>query len=334
VTTYVRALSFVAIAACVALSGCASKSPSAPSKTSAATRSGVYYKDDGPPTALPSDLDRIADATPSDEPLHRFANRPYNVFGVNYTPMTMLAPLKQRGIASWYGKKFHGQKTAIGETYDMFAMSAAHPTAPLPSYARVTSVRSGKSAIVRINDRGPFHVGRIVDLSYAAAHRIGVAQAGSGEVEFELLLPPRFAASPIETVSRAEAVVRAEAAARVAPAPANAPSANAATSANVDSSGGGDKGSVSAESRVAPLNQANQQFFVQLGAFGNFGNAQAFQGRVSDELGTVPIVRQAGGLFRVQLGPFASLTDAQNARQTAQLRLGASLPIVTEMQKQ
>lgn len=161
------------------VAACASPSQRAP----ATSRPGVYYKDDGPPAAVPGDLDRIADAEPRDEPLHRFANRPYNVFGVNYTPMTVHAPLKQRGIASWYGRKFHGQKTAIGETYDMFAMSAAHPTAPLPSYARVASVRSGKSVVVRVNDRGPFHAGRVVDLSYAAAHRIGLAQAGSGDVE-------------------------------------------------------------------------------------------------------------------------------------------------------
>ena len=96
--------------------------------------------------------------------------------------MTVLAPLKQRGIASWYGKKFHGQKTAIGETYDMFAMTAAHPTAPLPCFARVTHARSGRSVIVRINDRGPFHPGRVIDLSQAAAEKLGAKGLGIKQV--------------------------------------------------------------------------------------------------------------------------------------------------------
>ena len=102
-----------------------------------------------------------------------------------------MRPYKERGIASWYGRKFHNQKTSTGETYDMYAMTAAHPTLPLPSYARVTNVANGKSVVVRVNDRGPFHPGRIIDLSYAAAYRIGIAQKGSGEVEVESILPAR-----------------------------------------------------------------------------------------------------------------------------------------------
>jgi rare lipoprotein A len=294
----------------IVLVGCASK-PQPAKPGSSAARPGVYYQDDGPPTALPADLDRIADAQPRDEPLHRFANRPYNVFGVNYTPLTLHAPLAQRGIASWYGRKFHGQKTAIGETYDMFAMSAAHTTAPLPSYARVTNVRNGKSVIVRVNDRGPFHAGRIVDLSYAAAHRIGVAQAGSGEVEFELLLPPHF--QSVATKPR---------------------DASHATPTDVAlSSASGDSLAVAAPIPDALNTRASQQFFVQLGAFGNFANAQAFQGRMNNELGAQAIVRQVAGLFRVQLGPFVSMNDAQVARQSAQTRLGGSLPIVTDSTK-
>ena len=92
-------------------------------------------------------------------------------------------------MASWYGRKFHGQKTATGEVYDMYAMTAAHPTLPLPSYVRVTNVATGASVVVRVNDRGPFLHGRVIDLSYAAAHRIGVAQRGSGEVEVVAVLP-------------------------------------------------------------------------------------------------------------------------------------------------
>src|SRR5207249_11471035 len=107
-----------------------------------------YYLDDGPGLNPPADLDSIPDAVPRLEPLHRAANRPYAVLGREYIPATTLKPYQERGVASWYGRKFHGQKTSIGETYDMYAMTAAHPTLPLPSYARVTNVMSGKSVIV------------------------------------------------------------------------------------------------------------------------------------------------------------------------------------------
>ena len=152
--------------------------------------SSRYYKDDGPGVA-PANLDAIPDAVPRMEPLHRFANRPYTVLGRDYVPATTLRPYRERGIASWYGRKFHGEKTSTGETYDMYAMTAAHPTLPLPSYAKVTNVATGKSVVVRVNDRGPFLHGRVIDLSYAAAERIGIAQKGSGEVEVEALLPAR-----------------------------------------------------------------------------------------------------------------------------------------------
>ena len=156
---------------------------------SSAPKKGGYYKDDGPEASPPKNLDRVADAKPRAEPLNRAANRPYEVFGKKYVPLAKVQPYHQRGVASWYGKKFHGQKTASGETYDMYAMTAAHPILPIPSYARVTSVRSGKQVIVRINDRGPFHSARVIDLSYAAAYRLGLIGVGSGEVEIEAIVP-------------------------------------------------------------------------------------------------------------------------------------------------
>jgi rare lipoprotein A len=156
---------------------------------SSAPKKGGYYKDDGPGANPPSNLSSLPDASPKSEPLHRFANRPYEVFGKKYVPLTKVQPYKQRGLASWYGKRFHGQKTASGEPYDMYAMTAAHPTLPIPSYARVTNLRNGKQVIVRINDRGPFHSGRIIDLSYAAANRLGLIGSGSGEVEIDAIVP-------------------------------------------------------------------------------------------------------------------------------------------------
>ena len=173
----------------------------------AAPKKPSYYADDGPPDSIPANLDQIPEATPRDEPFHKYANKPYTVFGRTYVPVVNKEPSKERGIASWYGKKFQGQKTASGEPYDMFAMTAAHPTLPIPSYARVTNVKNGKSVIVRINDRGPFHSGRIIDLSYAAASRIGIAAAGSGMVEVERVFattapsapPVNIAATEVET---------------------------------------------------------------------------------------------------------------------------------------
>ena len=166
---------------------------------------GGYYKDDGPGDNPPANIDAIPDAVPRLEPLSRFSNRPYTVFGVEYVPATTLRPYKERGIASWYGRKFHSQKTSNGEVYDMYGMTAAHPTLPLPSYARVTNVATGKSVVVRVNDRGPFHPGRVIDLSYAAAYRIGIAQKGSGPVEVESILPsdapPQVAVTPLPPIA-------------------------------------------------------------------------------------------------------------------------------------
>lgn len=150
---------------------------------------GGYYKDDGPHDSPPANLAEVPDAVPRGELLHRYANRPYTVFGRDYVPFARLQPFRQRGVASWYGKRFHGQRTASGETYDMYAMTAAHPTLPIPSYVRVTHVGSGRSVVVRVNDRGPFHPARIIDLSYAAAFKLGYVQAGSAEVEVESIIP-------------------------------------------------------------------------------------------------------------------------------------------------
>lgn len=297
-------LSATTLAIAIALlAGCASKPPT--KAASASARPGAYYKDDGPAAATPSELDQIPDAQPRDEPLHRFANRPYNVFGVDYKPLISLTTLHQRGIASWYGRKFHGQKTAIGELYDMFAMTAAHPTAPLPSFARVTNPRSGKTVIVRINDRGPFHAGRIVDLSYAAAHRIGIAQGGSGEVALELLLPP-FAGLASTTAT----------AAVIAAPRRHEPPTPAITLEQTPLA-------------LTPPQSGQREYFVQLGAFGNFANAQVFQQHMGTELSVVPRIQPVGSMFRVRLGPYATREDAILARDRAQSMLSTQLSITT-----
>jgi len=168
--------------------------PAAPQATPPSTAAngrgrGGYYLDDGPGDNPPADLDSIPDAQPRLEPLHRAALRPYSALGNDYVPMTALAPYRARGVASWYGRRYHGKPTSTGEIYDMYGMTAAHPVLPLPSYVRVTSLKNGQSVVVRVNDRGPFRNDRLIDLSYAAAHRLGLVADGSGMVEVEAILP-------------------------------------------------------------------------------------------------------------------------------------------------
>lgn len=143
-------------------------------------------KQDIAPDRLPLPHEMI-DPTPIYEPPSRGGNKHYQVFGKHYQVLSTAKNFTEKGIASWYGKKFHGHLTSNGETYDMFAMSAAHKNLPLPTYVRVTNIENGKQAVVRVNDRGPFHSGRIIDLSYAAAYKLGVTQTGTANVKIEAL---------------------------------------------------------------------------------------------------------------------------------------------------
>ena len=198
----IRDSPLLAIAVLLAIAGCgtaakrespapvarapdAATAPSGP----AAPRRGGYYLNDGPGDSPPPNVEEIPDAVPKLEPLHRGTMRPYNVMGQNYTPMTQLAPYKARGTATWYGRRYHGKKTASGEIYDMYRMTAAHTTLPIPSFARVTNLATDKSVVVRINDRGPFHSNRLIDLSYTAAYKLGLLDGGNALVEVETVLP-------------------------------------------------------------------------------------------------------------------------------------------------
>jgi rare lipoprotein A len=293
--------------ALAALAGCGSAPPKEPAPAPApvaASRpapqpSTKYYKDDGPGDGAPANVDALPDAVPRLEPLHRFANRPYTVLGRDYAPATSLRPYRERGVASWYGRKFHGEKTSTGETYDMYAMTAAHPTLPLPSYARVTNVASGKSVIVRVNDRGPFLHGRVIDLSYAAAAKLGIAQKGSGEVEVEAILPAGapalLAAAPLPPVG-------------VAAIGASPP----------------------LEPVSVPVASAEGGFVVQLGAFANYANAQTFVAHLANQIapvGVEPGVRQVNGLFRVFVGPYPTRDDAKRMADRLRDALGVASTI-------
>ena len=158
-----------------------------PGWSAASPGGGAYYLDDGPGHHPMPPIETLVDAVPRAEPLHPRANRPYQVFGRDYVPLTERGEFREQGFASWYGRKFHGRPTSTGEPYDMYGMTAAHPTLPLPSYVRVTSLENGRSVVVRVNDRGPFLRGRVIDLSAAAAHRLGYLNAGSARVDVELI---------------------------------------------------------------------------------------------------------------------------------------------------
>lgn len=173
------------------LAGCSSV-PLTPSGTTSIpppTANPIPRPDrDGAPERPPEDLASVPDAVPRVEPiLPKGPNKPYVVLGQGYEPLAEDLPFKQRGVASWYGTKFHGKRTASGEVYSMYGMSAAHRTLPIPSYARIRNVANGKEVIVRVNDRGPFHSQRVLDLSYTAAAKLEILSRGSAEVEIERL---------------------------------------------------------------------------------------------------------------------------------------------------
>ena len=136
----------------------------------------------------PPDVSNVADAVPVDIPYSRGGNRStYEVWGKSYNVLPSHIGYKAEGIASWYGLKFHGHKTSNGEIYDIYKMSAAHKSLPIPSFAKVTNLDNGKSVVVRVNDRGPFHENRLIDLSYSAASRLNILKQGTGRVRVEAI---------------------------------------------------------------------------------------------------------------------------------------------------
>ena len=292
--------------------------PVDPAKPGQARR-GAYYQDDGPGENPPPNLEATPDAIPLDEPPLRSAtNRPYVVFGRTYVPTAGNGVFRQRGTGSWYGRKFHGQKTSSGEPYDMYAMTAAHPTLPLPSYVRVTNVANGRMVVVRVNDRGPFHSERIIDLSYTAALKLGYAAQGSALVEVE-----RVRAGDTGVLVAAAPAAPAPGAAR--PATAAAPGAASSTAADRNPA----PASVPAVPATAVLATSTQAdgVYLQLGAFGAQEGAEEFRIKTYQQLPwlneTIYIVAR-DRLHRVQLGPFADRAAAQTIadriRESLQLK--------------
>lgn len=282
--------------------------------TGCASRSGGYYQDDGPQAKVPANIASIPNAVPKIEQ-HKPANfRPYSVFGVSYSPIAENQSYRQKGIASWYGKKFHGQKTANGEIYDMYAMTAAHPTLPLPSYAKVTRPANGRSVIVRINDRGPFHTDRIIDLSYAAAAKLGLIGPGSGTVIVEAITNNDIRAGKYGNDEKTMVA-------------ATTTSVDNKTAAS-DTDKTGRQGQT--EDQVTNINQlvsnstgnnnnvansngngiSKNNIYLQFGAFASSTNAQALAERINRKSGENPEVKRQADLYKVRLGPYSNRNQA------------------------
>jgi rare lipoprotein A len=307
-----------------------------PSLPPAGSGRGGYYMDDGPGDVIPDGLDQVPDAEPRIEPYSRSGNKPYTVFGKRYVPMTDDRPFEQEGYGSWYGKKFQGQKTSSGELYDMYKMTAAHPTLPLPSYARVTNLANGKQVIVRINDRGPFHSSRIIDLSYTAALRLGYIGKGSAKLKVERLLPSdieqinaakerreqpagqvdALVATPQPASQSEPAIVSSELAAPIAP-------------QAMASSG---KGTIPDEPAQNNHAVPTGGFYLQFGAYAEMNNAQAVRVKLTQDLGSaLPSlsVASSNNLYKVVSGPFASREEAMAAALRAQ-QAGTGKPVVVQ----
>ncbi|MCL2022148.1 MAG: septal ring lytic transglycosylase RlpA family protein [Betaproteobacteria bacterium] len=308
-----------------------------PTPASQTTKGGGYYKDDGPGDEIPANLDAIPNAVPRVEPLHKGASRPYTVLGKSYVPQTKIQTFRQEGLASWYGKKFHGQKTSIGETYDMFAMTAAHTTLALPSYARVSNPKNGRSIVVRVNDRGPFHAGRVIDLSYTAAYKLGFIESGSGPVVVESIVPgtPLFAAlaaKPATVAAPSPSPAPAPTPIHI-PVPASAPASPEPDSQALDAlalSFSADD-SPDTETQTSVTSESASGFFLQLGAFSQPENAENLKERLLRELDWLsdPVFIQSdGNFYRLQTGPYASRETALEIAERIRATFGQSPTLV------
>ncbi len=242
-------------------------------------RRGGYYQHDGPGRMPLAEVMSVPNAVPKPEPLSAIGNQPYTVFDKTYYPMKSAAGYHARGIASWYGRQFRGKFTSDGERYNMYAMTAAHKTLPLPSYARVTDLSNGRSVIVRVNDRGPFLNNRLIDLSYAAAAKLGMLRTGTALVEVDGIVPGE---TPVQT-ARAKSAATAE--------------ESAGKSAISD----------------PPL------LFLQVGAFVSKRNAETLRRQLEQaDFKQVCVQRSRTASyapFRVRIGPLPSVTDSDRLAQ-------------------
>ena len=265
---------------------------------------------DGPPANPPPDLISRPDPEPRVEPIRSGGpNKPYEVLGQRYTPLAADAPVVETGLASWYGRKFHGRPTASGEIYDMYASSAAHRTMPIPSYALVRNPANGREVVVRVNDRGPFHSDRVIDLSYTAAPKLGVLR-GVAPVEVR-----RLTHEDIRSGRWRGESAWAQAEAR----PCTAPAESAAAASPVDPPPDELPRRRRDRRRGAPpARRPRRGFWVQLGAFRQRQGAHELREQLTRELAWLEpwlAIFDDRALYRLQAGPYATRSEAQGAAE-------------------
>jgi rare lipoprotein A len=307
-------------AAAILVVGCSSSPTPQPAPTKSAGISGPGdfsrpHKDGAPWWEV--DVSSIPDAIPT--PHHGpFKANPYTVLGKTYYPIGDGRNYRATGTASWYGTKFHGQPTANGEKYDLYGMSAAHKTLPLPSYVRVTNLDNGKNVVLRVNDRGPFYSDRIIDLSFAAAKKLGYAESGTARVKVEGIDPeqwwaergrpaPMVLAQPQKVSSKPAAAALAQPVERYTPPPAQHAGATVP---------------VELEAADRPTTTGNG-VYLQVGAFANPDAAQLLRDKLSS-MTAAPVVvssvvHQEQILHRVRLGPIDSTDEAAQLEQSVRL---------------
>ncbi len=279
VTTRYSAVRIALLACAVALGGCS------------------FSRDSGP--SRPMNFSHLPDAVPKHEERTRAGNPPtYVVLGKRYYVMKESSGYVERGTASWYGKKFHGRKTSNGEIYNMYAMTAAHKTLPIPTYLQVTNLDNGKQVVVRVNDRGPFHGNRIIDLSYAAASKLDFAQNGTGRVELRALEPGQSTTTTTLASSNT-----------TAPPNAAPPIQDAVSSPSRD------------------------QLYLQLGSFIDQTNAESLRVQLALNNVDQAVVQRTEvdrkNIYRVRIGPIASSEEADTlANRINELGMGVARIVI------
>jgi len=295
--------------------------------TTSTRSSGTQRPDrDGPEAVIPPDLQKVPDAAPKLEAIRKGGpNKPYDVEGQRYEPLTEDKPLVERGLASWYGKKFHGRPTSSGEIYNMYAMTAAHATMPIPSYARVRNPANGREVIVRINDRGPFKTGRIIDLSYTAALKLDLLH-GVAQVEVERITYEDIRTGAWMRKGRPDLPLPTDAPVYAAAEPVGAPQRE--TTADVAAA----QPSTPTPAPAPPaLRTGEPGYWIQLGAFAKLDGAEAFREKVLHDLDWMaPLLAifKDRGLNRLQAGPYATRADAQLAAEKVRQALALTAVVV------
>jgi rare lipoprotein A len=321
----------------VALGGCSS-SPKGPRDGAPALPrpSAGWPERDGADANPPPDLHLVPDAEPRIEPVRPGGpNKPYEVLGQAYVPLQGDPPLLERGLASWYGRKFHGRRTATGEPYDMYAMTAAHRTMPLPSYAVVRNPANGRAVVVRVNDRGPFHAGRVIDLSYTAALKLGLL-GGVAPVEVERITHEALRSGLWRPPDAATGLAAAPARARPGSTGVATPAGAAARPAPVVSlpePAGGVADPIAAFADPVAPPAASAGFWLQLGAFRDHGAALGLQQRMArdaDWLAPRLAIVSEPQLHRLRAGPYASRGEALQAAERLRGLLPQTPPVLEQ----